>query len=62
MKHRALYTKPDTIEWDQVKPIASTLFHSGLRFEKVKALLSINLKSKCFNEKRDAIKVFSKQF
>ncbi len=53
---RALYRAPSSVHWDQVKPISSKLFHSGLKYEKIKSLLSINLKSACFNERRDAIK------
>ncbi len=50
--HRA----PNAIHWDQVKPVSSNLFHSGIKYEKIKSILTINLKSACFNERRDAIK------
>ena len=47
---------PTHIPWSQLKPESSPLVHSGLRFEKIKSLLTINLKSNCFDEKKDAIK------
>lgn len=51
-----MYKKPDTSNWNEVKPVKSELFHSGLKYEKIKSILSINLKSTCFNERKDAVK------
>lgn len=42
--------------WSQIKPNKDPMLHVGLRYEKIKSLVSVNLKSECYDEKKDAIK------
>jgi hypothetical protein len=42
--------------WENIKPDSDPVSHDGLKFERIKTLLSINIKSKSINEKMDAIK------
>lgn len=47
---------PPSLSWSELKPNSSPLFHSGPKYEKIKSLLSTNLRSSCHDERRDAIK------
>jgi hypothetical protein len=47
---------PPKIEWKQMKSSSSPLHHSGPKFEKIRRLLNVNLKSSVYDTKMDAIK------
>lgn len=42
--------------WENIKPDSDPVSHDGLKFERIKTLLSVNIRSNSINEKMDAIK------